>query len=235
MKRLLLMILFPLITLLVGCTHYVYSPEESLPSQLPAGFVYVDQVVPGLHLDIRYYSENNFVGARIDGYNALVGILTNEAATALKAVNQDLNEQGYGLKIFDAYRPQKAVDHFIRWSWDGSNQKMKSFYYPNLDKSQLFDLGYLARRSAHSRGSTVDVTIVSLESREELDMGSPFDFLDPISGWDAQSISPLQTANRLLLKNTMQKHGFKSIRTEWWHYTLINEPYPNRYYDFNIE
>ncbi len=235
MKRLLLMILFPVITLLAGCTHYVYSPDESLPSRLPAGFVYVDQVIPGVQLDIRYYGENNFVGTRIDGYDALVGILTNEAATALKAVNQDLNEQEYSLKIFDAYRPQEAVDHFIRWSWDRNDQKMKSSYYPHVDKGELFDLGYLARRSAHSRGSTVDVTIVSLESGEELDMGTPFDYLDPLSGWDAKSISPEQTANRLLLKNIMQRHGFQAISREWWHYTLINEPYPNRYFDFNIE
>ena len=237
MKRLLLMTmgLFFVVTLLAGCARHVYSPEEPYPSRLPAGFVYVDQVIPGVQLDIRYHGENNFVGTRIDGYHAPVGILTNEAATALKAVNQDLNGQGYGLKVFDAYRPQKAVDHFIRWSWDLSDQKMKSFYYPNLDKSDLFDLGYLARRSAHSRGSTVDVTIVSLESGEELDMGTPFDYLDPLSGWDSQHINPEQTANRLLLRNIMQKHGFKSISKEWWHYTLINEPYPNRYYNFNVE
>jgi D-alanyl-D-alanine dipeptidase len=235
MKRLLLMILFPVIVFWAGCTQQVSSPEDPIPSHLPAGFVYVDQVDPGIQLDIRYYSENNFVGNRVDGYNAPVGILTCEAATALTAVNQDLKEHGYGLKLFDAYRPQKAVDHFIRWSWDVNDQKTKSLYYPRVDKAKLFELGYLSRRSAHSRGSSVDVTIVSLETGKELDMGTPYDFLDPLSGWEAKSISAEQTSNRQLLKNNMQKHGFKSISTEWWHYTLINEPYPNRYYDFIVE
>jgi len=155
MRRLLLMIIFPVIVFWAGCTQQVSSPEDPIPSHLPAGFVYVDQVDPGIQLDIRYYSENNFVGNRVDGYNAPVGILTCEAATALTAVNQDLKEHGYGLKLFDAYRPQKAVDHFIRWSWDVNDQKTKSLYYPRVDKAKLFELGYLSRRSAHSRGAAL--------------------------------------------------------------------------------
>lgn len=238
MKRKLFLILLSLLLLLSGCTQKANAPEKPrLPetSQLPAGFVYVNQVIPNVLLDIRYYSENNFVGTRIDGYNAPTAILTNKAATALQAVNEDLGKQGYGLKIFDAYRPQKAVNHFIRWAQDVNDTKMKSQYYPNVDKADLFNLGYIAEKSGHTRGSTVDLTIVDKETGQEVDMGSIEDLLDPISSFDTTLITSDQAANRQILKNAMQNHGFKPYTREWWHYTLIKEPYPNRYFNFDVK
>lgn len=171
---------------------------------------------------------------RIDGYNTPSAILTNEAAQALKAVSEELDAKGYYLKIFDAYRPQKAVQHFIRWAQDENDTKMKSQFYPYLNKKDLFKLGLLATKSAHSRGSTVDLTLVSKATGQELDMGSSYDYLDPISAHGNNKITLDQSYNRRLLKNIMQKHGFRPNPKEWWHYTLINEPYPNRYFDFDI-
>jgi D-alanyl-D-alanine dipeptidase len=201
---------------------------------MPSGFVYLDQVIPRAQYDIRYYSANNFVGTRIDGYNAPSAILTIEAAQALKAVSEELDAEGYYLKIFDAYRPQKAVHHFIRWAQDENDTKMKSQYYPHLNKKDLFNLGLLAKKSAHSRGSTVDLTLVSKTTGQDLDMGGSYDYLDPVSAHGSNKITPDQTYNRRLLKNAMLRHGFRPNPMEWWHYTLMNEPYPNRYFDFDI-
>lgn len=212
--------------LLAGCTQKTHSPE---------GFVYIKQVIPNAQCDIRYYSENNFVGTRIDGYKAPVAILSNEAARALKNASEELNSQGYCLKIFDAYRPQKAVNHFIRWSSDLNDIKMKHWYYPNVGKKDLFRLGYIARKSGHTRGSTVDLTLVYKRTGEELDMGSSFDFLDEISEYNTTRITANQSANREILRSVMQKHGFKAYAKEWWHFTLINEPYPNQYFNFDVE
>jgi D-alanyl-D-alanine dipeptidase len=238
MKSKLFLVLLSLLLLLTGCTQKAQAPEKPrLPvtSQLPAGFVYVNQVIPNVLFDIRYYSENNFVGTRIDGYKAPTAILTNKAATALQVVNEDLGKQGYGLKIFDAYRPQKAVDHFIRWAQDVNDTKMKSQYYPNVDKADLFNLGYIAEKSGHTRGSTVDLTIVDKETSQEVDMGSIEDLLDPISSFDTTLITSDQAANRQILKNAMQRHGFNPYAKEWWHYTLIKEPYPNKYFNFDVQ
>lgn len=234
MTRKILILLFCLL-LCSGCAQKAYSPEKPASSNLPAGFVYVNQIIPNLPSDIRYYSTNNFVGRRIEGYKAPVAILTIEAAQALQAAHEDLHKQGYGLKIFDAYRPQKAVNYFIKWTQQAEDTQMKSIYYPNIDKKDLLRLGYLAYKSGHSRGSTVDVTLVELETGQEVDMGSSFDFLDPISAFGTTEISPEQAAHREILKSAMQRHGFRSYSREWWHYTLVNEPYPNRYFDFDIE
>ncbi|MGE5398158.1 MAG: M15 family metallopeptidase [Chitinophagales bacterium] len=204
-------------------------------AQLPKGFVYVKEVIPTAQLDIRYYSKNNFVGSRVDGYKAPKAILTSETAEALKDVSKDLDAKGYRIKIYDAYRPQKSVNHFIRWSKDLNDTKMKAQYYPNTDKKDLFKLGYLAKKSGHSRGSTVDLTLVYKKSGKEVDMGSSYDFLDKISAHDSTQITAKQAQNRKILKNVMVKHGFKPLAKEWWHYTLINEPYPDTYFDFNIE
>ena len=211
--------------ILTGCTQKAH---------LPGGFVYIDQVIPTVQYDIRYNIENNFVGTRIDGYKASTAILTNEAALALKAASEELDSQGYCLKIFDGYRPQKAVNHFIRWAEDVNDTKMKSQYYPNVNKKDLFRLGYIATKSGHSRGSTIDLTLVYKESGKELDMGSSFDFLDNISAHGTTLITTEQAANREILKKAMQRHGFKSYVKEWWHYTLIKEPYPNQSFDFDI-
>lgn len=207
-----------------------YTKQRSLPK----GFVYVDEVIPSAEYDIRYFSNNNFIGTTIDGYNAPFAILSNQAAEALRTVSEQLSLKGYRLRIYDAYRPQKAVNQFISWSKDAEDQRMKSIFYPDLEKSMLFKLGYLASRSGHSRGSTVDLTIVNSKTGKELDMGSAYDFLGPISNHGTSLITPEQTANRNLLKKAMVKHGFTSYSKEWWHYTLKDEPYPNKYYDFNV-
>ncbi|HEX3010457.1 MAG TPA: M15 family metallopeptidase [Syntrophomonadaceae bacterium] len=237
MKRKLLLAVLSLLLLLTGCAQKTQSEKPHLAekSHLPAGFVYVSQVAPGIQSDIRYYSDNNFVGTRIDGYKAPVAILTNKAAEALQAVNEDLGKQGYSLKIYDAYRPQKAVNHFIRWAQDVNDVKMKSQYYPHADKKDLFKLGYIAKKSGHSRGSTIDLTLIDKETHQEVDMGSSFDLLDPISAFGTTLITSDQAANRRILKSAMQRHAFKPYSREWWHYTLINEPYPKQYFDFNVE
>jgi len=198
------------------------------------GFVDISNVIPDLLLDIRYYSAYNFVGARVDGYLAPVALLTVEAAQALEKVGDELRIQGFLLKIFDAYRPQKAVAHFVRWAQDLNDTIYRQAFYPDVDKSKLFELGYIAQRSGHSRGSTVDLTLVDILTGQEIDMGSPFDFFGPISGHGTHLITEVQTANRELLKNAMIRHGFRINREEWWHYTLIDEPHPNTYFDFDV-
>lgn len=194
----------------------------------------MDQVIPTAQYDIRYNSENNFVGTRIDGYKTSTAILTNPAAQALKAVSQELELQGYYLKIFDGYRPQKATNHFIRWAQAEDDTKMKSQYYPNVNKRDLFNLGYIAKKSAHSRGSAVDLTLVYKETGIELDLGSSYDFLDKISAHGTPLITTEQAVNRKILQNAMQKHGFRSYVKEWWHYVFIKEPYPNQYFNFDV-
>lgn len=209
-------------------------PGCAQKAHVPDGFVYVKDVIPSAQQDIRYYGSNNFVGRPIDGYQAPAAILTNDAARALTHVSEDLTGQGYGLKIFDAYRPQRAVDDFIRWANDSDDVKMQEEYYPRIEKKDLFSQGYIARKSGHSRGSTVDLTLVNKKTGAELDMGSHFDYLDPVSAHGSPLITSEQAANRKLLKNIMEKHGFKSYAREWWHYTLIKEPYPDRYFNFDV-
>jgi len=181
------------------------------------------------------YGDNNFIGRPVDGYQAPAAILTTEAARALSYVSMDLAEQDYGLKIFDAYRPQRAVNDFIKWAKDPGDIRMKEEYYPRVDKNDLFSLGYIAKKSGHSRGSTIDLTLVDKKTGKELDMGSHFDYLDPISAHGSPLITQQQNHNRELLKIAMEKRGFKSYSGEWWHYTLINEPYPDRYFDFAVD
>ena len=205
---------------------------------LPQGFVYVKEYLPDVQVDLRYFSKNNFVGKTIDGYLAPRCILSERAAQALKRVQNDLKSFGLGLKIYDAYRPQRAVDHFVRWAKEVEDTRMKKQYYPDVDKRDLFKLGYIADKSGHSRGGSVDVTIVAArdgrEHFEELDMGSTFDFFGPVSWPSNLSISPSQRAHRMLLQEVMCKHGFVPYPEEWWHFTLKNEPFPNTYFDFSI-
>ncbi|HPU02053.1 MAG: M15 family metallopeptidase [Firmicutes bacterium] len=202
---------------------------------LPEGFVYVHEVIDTVQLDIRYYGENNFVGTRIDGYERPVAILSEEAAAALKVAADILEEQGYYIKIFDAYRPQMAVDHFIRWAQDLDDVKMKEQFYPDVDKSKLFELGYIAEKSGHSRGSTVDLTLVDKHTGEELDMGGGFDFFGEISHHGTDLITEEQERNRNILREAMVAAGFKPYPEEWWHYTLENEPYPDTYFNFKVK
>lgn len=201
----------------------------------PDAFVALHSVIPDLVVELRYLGSNNFLGRPVEGYRASVVYMTEPAALALKAVQEDLAEQGLGLKVFDAYRPQRAVDDFVRWAADSADTRMKQQYYPSLNKDELFPGGYIAERSGHSRGSTVDLTLVRLADAQELDMGSPYDFFDPVS-WPADtSITATQHANRMTLRDAMLAHGFRPISTEWWHFTLEGEPYPEVYFDFPVE
>jgi len=204
-------------------------------NQLPKGFVYLKEKVPSIELDIRYHGNNNFVGAKIDGYKVSQTIVTQEAAIALSKVQKHLQDFGLGLKVFDAYRPQKAVDHFVRWGKDLDDKKMKLSYYPNVDKKNLFKEGYIAKHSGHSRGSTIDLTLIDLTTKEELDMGSSFDKFDPCSWGHYKNITAQQRANRALLQSVMILFGFKPYQQEWWHFTLKNEPYPKSYFNFDVK
>lgn len=202
---------------------------------LPDGFVDLQEIIPSLRLELRYYSDNNFTGRPVAGYLKPRGIATREAAAALKKVQDELLPFGLGIKVFDAYRPQRAVDSFVKWAENREDTLAKARYYPDVAKRDLFKEGYIADRSSHSRGSTVDLTIVELASGTELDMGSPFDFFGPISWPDSTLVSPSQRANRLLLRTLMVKHGFNPYAQEWWHFTLASEPYPAAYFDFPVE
>jgi D-alanyl-D-alanine dipeptidase len=220
-----------LVILALLATGAIISNQSSLPD----GFVYITDVIPTAQLEIRYCSNDNFCGTVIDGYEAPKAILTVEAAQALKKAADALYEQGYFIKIFDAYRPQRAVNHFIRWAKDLDDTKMKEKYYPELDKSVLFELGYIAEKSGHSRGSTVDLTLVEISSGEELDMGSGFDFFGKISNHGTDLITEEQEKNRNILRDAMVEAGFEVYPEEWWHYKLKDEPYPDTYFDFPVK
>ena len=206
--------------------------DETPPNK---NFVYLKELIPKLRSDLRYYGSNNFIGKPIDGYNEPKLLLTIDAANALKKVQEELERIGFGLLIYDAYRPQQATDHFVKWSKDMADTLMKNDFYPNIDKKDLFKLGYIAKKSGHSRGSTVDLTIVSLKTKHILNMGSPYDLFDEKSHTEYPNITKNQHALRLLLKRRMEKHGFKSYEKEWWHFTLKNEPFPKTYFNFPIE
>ena len=219
--------------ILISNTAFSYSFANNLPDD----FVEIKALIPTIELEIRYYTADNFVGERIDGYEIPKAILTLQATETLNSVQDELSNFDLGLKVFDAYRPQRAVDHFVRWAKDPNDIKMKKFYYPEVNKEDLFIEGYIADKSGHSRGSTVDVTIVSLSDNKsvELDMGTRWDYFSPKSWPSSTNVTPQQRANRMLLQNVMRKHGFKSLKEEWWHFTLENEPYPNHYFDFPIQ
>lgn len=208
---------------------------DNSTGSLPDHFVALAEIAPGIQQEVRYFSANNFVGEPIDGYLAANIFLTRSAAEALRRVQAELVPFGLGLKVFDAYRPQRAVDHFVRWAQDLDDQRMKGRYYPQVDKSDLFSDGYIAARSGHSRGSTVDLTLVDLATGAELDMGTPWDYFDLASWPDSDQVSIQQRANRLLLRRVMVAAGFHPLRTEWWHFTLVDEPFPDTYFDFPVE
>ncbi len=197
-------------------------------------FVLLSDYVPGIVQEIRYYSTYNFVGDRIDGYEEPVAILSKAAARALKGVANEANAMGYRLKIFDAYRPARAVRHFVFWGIEDLDLRMKPFFYPQLEKQVLFQRGYIAKESSHSRGSTVDLTLLDMGTGKEVDMGSPFDLFDPISHPDCREVTDEQYDNRMLLQNLMVRAGFEPIDCEWWHFTLKDEPFPETYFDFPV-
>ena len=200
----------------------------------PSGFVLLADFVPSIVQEIRYYSTYNFIGDRIDGYEEPCAIITVEAARALKAVAAEMIVQGYRLKVFDAYRPTTAVKHFVLWGIEDLDLRMKPFFYPTLDKTDLFQRGYIASQSSHSRGSTVDLTLLDMATGKELDMGSPFDLFNEVSHPDYRGITEEQYANRMLLQKTMVRNGFEPIDCEWWHFTLRDEPYPDTYFSFPV-
>ena len=199
-----------------------------------SGFVLLSDHVPGIVQEIRYFSTYNFVGDRIDGYEEPCAILTIEAARALKEVANRAAVMGYRLKIFDAYRPARAVRHFVLWGIEDLDQRMKPFFYPDLEKQELFKQGYIASRSSHSRGSTVDLTLLEMTTGKEADMGSPFDYFSERSHPDSHLVTDQQYETRMLLQNLMVNNGFVPIDCEWWHFTVDQEPYPDTYFEFPV-
>lgn len=228
--------------LMAGCSGKKSSPELD-----SSGFVNLTDVVPDAILEIRYYSTYNFVGARVDGYEQPFALMTKEAADSLRAASDDLLAQGYRIKIYDTYRPQMAVDHFVRWAADISDTTMRQVFYPNVDKSLLFEQLYIMERSGHTRGSTVDLTLVDALSGKEVDMGGVFDWFGSESHPDycgnpdtgewievENGLTEQQFHNRQILREAMLRHGFNPMESEWWHFTLANEPYPDTYFNFPV-
>ncbi len=200
----------------------------------PKGFVYLHQLMPGILYELRYYGNHNFTGRPLPGYHRPVAILSLEAAKALRNAQITLERQGYQLKVFDAYRPQKAVNAFIKWAKATGDTLGKKEFYPQVDKRYLFQLGYIASKSGHSRGSTADLTIIDAKTGVEMDMGGYFDFFGDVSHQEYEKISPQQKQNRLILKSAMENAGFRAYSEEWWHFPLRHEPYPDTYFDFDI-
>ena len=217
------------------------------PTEDSSQFVMLAEAVPDAILEIRYYGTYNFVGTRIDGYLQPVALLTRQAADSLRAVSDDVMAQGYRLKIYDAYRPQMAVDHFVRWAADVNDTMMKRYFYPDVDKSLLFEQEYIREKSGHTRGSTVDLTLFDKTTEKELDMGGTFDWFviesHPDYGGNPDcheytgnaNITAEQFHNRMILREAMVRHGFKTLDSEWWHFTLKDEPYPDTYFTFPVK
>lgn len=203
--------------------------------QLPNGFSYLLEIDPTIKKELRYYTTNNFIGRPIDGYKKDSLIISTPAAKALKKIQSKLKLDGLGLKVFDAYRPQQAVNHFVRWARVMKDTLMKSLYYPGVKKSDLFKLGFIASKSGHTRGSTVDLCLIDIKTNKELDMGSPYDFFGEKSHPFYKNITEKQKKNRILLRSIMIDNGFIPYDNEWWHFTLKNEPYPDTYFNFSVE
>lgn len=199
-----------------------------------SAFVEIANAVPDVILEIRYYSTFNFIGDRIDGYIEPTALLTKEAAKALKTASDEFVRRGFRLKIYDAYRPQMAVDHFVRWAKDTDDRRMKKIFYPDIPKEKLFELGFIAEHSGHSRGSTVDLTLFDMSRGCDVDMGGYFDYFGDISHFDHPDLTDAQRTNRAMLRDVMMNAGFAPYEHEWWHFTLCNEPYPDTFFDFPV-
>ena len=204
------------------------------PEMDASDFVLIGDFIPSVVQEIRYYSTYNFIGDRIDGYEEPVALCTRECARALQSVAAELFAQGYRLKIFDAYRPTTAVKHFVLWGIEETDQRMKEYFYPDIDKTDTFRLGYIAARSAHSRGSAVDLTLLDMATGHEVDMGSPFDLFGEVSHPSYTAITNEQYQMRMLLQKAMVRSGFEPYECEWWHFTLADEPFPDRSFAFPV-
>ena len=202
--------------------------------KLPPLFVNLSDIDSTIIQDMKYYTDDNFMGRRMTGYEAPVCIMTEPAALALAKIQKKIKEQSLSLKVFDAYRPQMAVDDFIAWSEDAADQKMKQQYYPRVNKADFFELGYLGKKSSHTRGSTVDLTIVNVITGAELDMGTMFDYMDELSHTMNPVIQGHARENRLILRDVMIEAGFEPYPLEWWHFTLRDEPFPETYFNFVV-
>lgn len=216
-------------------TDTVSFDTISLPKGVDTDFVLLSDIVPDVIQEIRYFSTYNFVGRRIPGYEEPVAIMARKAANALKKVSDELVEKGYRLKVFDAYRPMTAVRYFVKWAHTPSDTLAKKYFYPDINKADVFRLGYISSRSAHARGATIDLTLFDMNTEKEVDMGGPFDFFGEIShpGY-RKGLTEEQVAMRMLLRETMVKYGFKPVSSEWWHFTLRNEPFPDQQFDFPV-
>lgn len=237
MKKFLFLLILTLILASCGSNKNIAASSNgrSMGPDDPSGFVVLTDVVPDVLLEMRYYSTFNFVGTRVDGYEEPIALITREAAQALKAVSDEAMILGYRLKIWDTYRPQMAVDHFCRWGEDVADTLTKRYFYPYLDKDVVFDRGYIARRSGHSRGSVADLTLVDMKTGRDIDMGYGFDWFGGESHPDyREGITEEQYNNRMLLRKLMLKHGFLPIEEEWWHFVLKDEPYPDTYFTFPV-
>ncbi len=209
--------------------------QRSTAPDDPSGFVVLGEFIPDIIQEIRYYSTYNFVGDRIDGYQQPCALMTIEAAQALKNVSDYVKKFGYRLKVYDAYRPQCAVDHFVRWAKDIDDKRMKKYFYPKVDKSRLFAEEYIMEKSGHTRGSTIDLTLFDMKTGKEVDMGGTFDHFGIESHPDYKgNLTRAQLKNRQFLRDAMLKHGFKPLDSEWWHFTLKDEPYPDTYFTFPV-
>ena len=253
MKRIKIWLFTVIFLLICGLCVMTFHRSEK-PNDETVQFVTITDVVPDAILEIRYYGTYNFMGTRIDGYQQPTALLTREAADSLRAVSDDVKALGYRLKIYDAYRPQSGVDHFMSWAANVSDTLMKTYFYPDLDKSVLFDQEYIMSKSGHTRGSTVDLTLFDMTTEKELDMGGTFDWFGPESHPDfcgnpetgeytgnnskspkKRKITAKQFNNRMILRQAMLRHGFKPLATEWWHFTLENEPFPETYFTFPVK
>ncbi len=233
--------------LLFSCTQRPEVVTATSPTDDHSEFVVLTDVVPDVILEIRYYGTYNFVGTRIRGYEEPIALLTRVAADSLKAVNDDVKALGYRLKIYDAYRPQMAVDHFVEWAKDLGDTIMKPYFYPDLSKDVLFPQEYICERSGHTRGSTLDLTLFDMQTKKELDMGGTFDWFgeeshpdyggnaDEMEYKENELITEEQFQNRMILRAAMMRHGFKPFNTEWWHFTLADEPFPDTYFTFPVK
>ncbi len=221
------------IVLVVLLVSYFGNAQES--NNLPEGFDCVQSIIPSIQVELRYFGSHNFIGQAIDGYNKPVAILSSRSIVALKKVQDELLNYNLSIKIFDAYRPQRAVNHFVRWAKVLNDTVGKNEFYPNVKKKDLFIEGYIAARSGHSRGSTLDMTLIDRHTEIELDMGSPWDFFGKESWVAHEDLSAQQRSNRMLLQTIMKKHGFNNYPKEWWHFTLKDESFPETYFDFVVE